>query len=101
MTHFLLFYEGVDDYANVRAPFRPAHLQHAREAWERGELVQAGAFAHPTDGSVLVFHGDSPEVAERFARTDPFVREGVVTRWHVREWTTIVGLDSTVPTLGT
>ncbi|MGQ0648306.1 MAG: YciI-like protein [Gemmatimonadaceae bacterium] len=98
--HYLLFYEGADNYAEVRAPFRPAHLQHAREAQERGELVQAGAFMHPTDGSVLLFRGDASDVAERFARTDPFVREGVVKRWYVREWNTIVGPDATVPTLG-
>lgn len=99
--YYILTYEGVDSYAEVRAPFRPAHLQHARDAYARGELVQAGALMHPTDGSVMIFRGDSPEVAERFAATDPFVLNGVVKRWTVREWTTIVGADATVPTIGT
>jgi uncharacterized protein YciI len=99
--YFLLTYEGVDHYADVRAPYRPAHLQHAKDAFARGELVQAGALMNPTDGSVLVFKGDSPEVAEAFARTDPFVIHGVVKRWTVREWNTIVGSEPTVPTIGT
>lgn len=98
--YFLLFYEGVEDYAQVRVPWRPAHLQLARESHARGELVQAGALVQPTDGSVLLFRGDSAEVAERFARDDPFVREGVVKRWYVREWTTVIGPDATVPTIG-
>ena len=99
--YYLLTYEGVDNYADVRAPFRPAHLQHAKDAFARGELVQAGALMNPTDGSVLVFRGDSPAVAEQFAATDPFVLNGVVTRWTVREWNTVVGADATVPTIGT
>jgi uncharacterized protein len=39
----------------------------------------------------LLFQGDSPECAERFARSDPFVTNGLVTRWRVRPWTTVVG----------
>ncbi len=100
MKHFLLFYEGVENYAEVRAPWRPAHLDLARAAHARGELVQAGAFADPVDGSILVFRGESAEVAESFARQDPFVTQGVVKRWYVRQWTTVVGPDATVPTIG-
>jgi uncharacterized protein YciI len=40
---------------------------------------------------VLLFKGDSPAVAEEFARIDPYVTSGVVTSWRVREWTTVVG----------
>ncbi|MBK8248356.1 MAG: hypothetical protein IPK85_13255 [Gemmatimonadetes bacterium] len=98
--YFLLFYEADAEYAVKRAPHRPAHLDLVRAAHARGELVQAGAFADPVDGSVLVFKGDSPEVAISFARQDPFVTEGIVTRWFVRQWTTVVGPDATVPTIG-
>lgn len=101
MPHFLLFYEGVDNYAEVRAPFRPAHLEHARAAYERGDLVQAGGYANPLDGSLFVFRGDAPTVATQFAESDPYVRGGVVKRWSVREWTTVVGADATIPTFGT
>jgi uncharacterized protein len=89
--HFLLFYEAGDDYVSKRAPFREEHLQKAREANQRGELILGGAFANPADGAVLLFAGDSREVAERFAETDPYVTNGVVKRWHVREWNTVVG----------
>lgn len=97
--YYLLFYDGGPDYAERRADHRPAHLAHARAALERGELVQAGAYADPVDGSVLLFRGDSAEVAERFARLDPFVTQGVVGKWWVREWTTVVGPEATVPLL--
>jgi uncharacterized protein YciI len=99
-VYFLLFYEADDEYATKRAPHRPAHLDLVRAAHARGELVQAGALADPVDGSVLVFRGDSPDVAIAFARQDPFVTEGIVKRWYVRQWTTVVGPDATVPTIG-
>jgi uncharacterized protein YciI len=89
--HYLLFYDVVSDYVERRAAFRSAHLAYARAACERGELVLGGALAEPVDGAVLLFQGDSAEAAERFARADPYVREGLVTRWRVRAWTTVVG----------
>jgi uncharacterized protein YciI len=46
---------------------------------------------------VLLFRGTSPEVAERFAEKDPYVTNGLVKQWRVREWTTVVGRDAEVP----
>ena len=89
--HYLLFYDVVENYAERRVPFRTAHLAHARQAVERGELVLGGAFAHPIDGTVLLFKGNSPAAAEAFATHDPYVVNGLVTKWRVREWTTVVG----------
>lgn len=95
--HYLLFYEVVDDYISRRAAFRAAHIAHARESIARGELVLAGAFANPPDGAVFLFSGSSPAAAERFAANDPYVTNGLVTRWRVREWSTVVGRDAAVP----
>jgi uncharacterized protein YciI len=89
--HYLLMYEVVDDYVERRAPFRREHITLAREAVARGDLVLGGALAQPADGVVLLFRGDSPAAAEAFATSDPYVRAGIVTRWRVREWTTVVG----------
>jgi hypothetical protein len=96
--HYLLFYEVGEDYVSKRTQFREAHLEKAWKASERGELVLGGALANPVDGAVLLFRGDSPEVAENFARLDPYVTSGAVKRWHVREWTTVAGEDSAMPT---
>ena len=89
--HYLLFYDVVDNYAEKRVPFRADHLAYARAAAARGELVLAGALANPVDGTVLLFKGDSPAAAEAFARADPYVTNGLVTRWRLREWTTVIG----------
>jgi uncharacterized protein YciI len=95
--HYLLFYEVVDDYVTRRAPFRAVHLALAHEAVARGDLVLGGAFANPPDGGVLLFRGDSPAAAEAFVRQDPYVKNGLVKRWYVREWNTVVGALAEAP----
>ena len=90
-------YDACDGYETKRVPFRELHLKHGWAAHERGELLLGGALADPIDGAVLLFRGETPEVAERFARSDPYVMNGLVTRWRVREWSTVVGADATNP----
>jgi uncharacterized protein YciI len=97
VKHFLLFYEGGPDYLERRPQFRGAHLEKAWAAEARGELVLAGALANPIDGALLVFKGETPAVAEDFAKTDPYVLNGLVARWYVREWTTVVGDGALTP----
>ena len=95
--HFLLFYDLEPDYLERRAEYRAEHLALAWAAQERGDLVLAGALADPADGAVLLFTGDTPEVAERFAEADPYVRAGLVSAWRVRAWTTVAGKGATTP----
>ena len=97
MKHYLLFYTFIEGYLERRPAFRDAHLKHAWNARERGGLLLAGALANPTDTGVLLFGGESPEVAAVFARNDPYVVNGLVTTWKVREWTTVVGDAASFP----
>lgn len=94
MKHWLLIYDAADDYVAKRAPHRGLHLEKARAAAARGELVLGGALADPVDGSVLLFKAPTRETAEAFARSDPYVLNGVVRSWRVREWTTVVGPEA-------
>jgi len=96
LLHYLLIYDLVDDYIVRREALRAAHIGLARAAEARGDLVLGGALANPPDRAVLLFKGESPAAAEAFARTDPYVLNGLVTRWQVREWTTVVGRDAAV-----
>ena len=89
--YYLLLYDVVDDYVEKRKPLRKAHLDCAQKALARGELVLAGAFTDPVDGAALVFKGEDPSVAERFAQNDPYVVNGLVEKWRVRSWNVVVG----------
>jgi uncharacterized protein YciI len=95
--HFLLFYDVSPEYLERRGEFRYEHLKLAWEAQGRGELILGGALADPVDCSVLLFKAESAEVVERFVASDPYVKNGLVLRWRVRPWTTVVGDDATTP----
>ena len=96
MSHFLLFYDFVDDYLERRAEFRDAHLKAAWASVDKGELVLAGALSDPADTGVLLFDSETSEAAETFARNDPYVLNGLVKSWKVRKWTTVVGPDASM-----
>ena len=89
--HYLLCYDLAPDYLERRGEFRTEHLQLAWQAQERGELVLAGALSDPADMAVLMFQAGSPDVVEAFAKADPYVIRGLVTRFRVRPWNTVVG----------
>ena len=97
MIHYLLLYDLVPDYVTRRVPLRRAHLEHAQRAVDAGTLVLGGALANPADQAVLMFCCASPAVAEAFAKADPYVLNGLVSSWRVREWTTVVGRDAASP----
>lgn len=95
--HYLLMYDFAPDYMERRAEFRNEHLALAWQGCERGEVVLGGALADPADTGLLLFQCDSPATAERFAQADPYVKNGLVTRWRVRKWTTVVGREAATP----
>ena len=97
MPYFILFYETADNYVEKRAPYRAQHLERAREAHARGELLIAGALADPADRAVLVFRAPDRRAVEEFAERDPYVLNGAVTRWEVRPWTVVIGNDPAEP----
>jgi uncharacterized protein YciI len=95
MGYYVLFYYVVDDYVARRAAFRDEHLRLAREAQQRGEIILAGAFSDPTDRALFVFRAPDSSVVENFARHDPYVTNGLVTRWEVRSWAVVIGHEPT------
>ncbi len=99
--HYLLFYEVAGDYVERRAPVRAVHLNKVRGAFDRGEIVLAGALADPaadpSNGAVLIFR--DPAAAERFASSDPYVLNGAVKSWRIRPWNTLVGDGAITPAI--
>jgi uncharacterized protein YciI len=89
--YYILFYKTVENYVTRRAPYRDDHLKYANASYERGELFMAGALADPADSAVLVFKGDGPQVAQDFAKNDPYVKNGLIIEWHVRPWAVVIG----------
>ncbi len=91
MKYFVLIYDVVEDFLSRRSVFREEHLQLARKAHQRGELVLAGALTDPSDKALLVFRAVDRSTVEEFARNDPYVVNGLVIRWQVRSWAVVIG----------
>jgi len=95
--HFLLFYEVAEDYLERRVQFRAEHLSLAWEFVDRGKLLLGGALAEPIDQAVLLFLAESPSEVEEFVRRDPYVANGLIKNWRIREWVTVAGEQSATP----
>jgi uncharacterized protein len=91
MKHFVLSYDYPANFRDLRAPHRAAHIAHANASVAGDELQLGGAFADDPPAGMLLFKAESAAVAEAFARADPYVANGVVNSWRVREWVTVVG----------
>ena len=91
MNYYALFYHVVENFIEGRAPYRAEHLQLAQAAHRRGELLLAGAMSDPADSALLIFRAPTAAVAEEFARNDPYVKNGLVARWEVRQWNVVIG----------
>jgi uncharacterized protein YciI len=81
----VLFYESADDVMSKAPEHFPAHSARLGEFHARGSLEMVGTFGNPQEeGSMSIFN--SREAAEEFAAGDPFVLNGVVRNWYLREW---------------
>jgi uncharacterized protein YciI len=89
---YVLFYESADDVASKAPLHMDRHGARIDEFHAAGTLLQIGTFGDPqTEGAMGVF--TTSDAAEEFATNDPFVLNGVVRRWYIREWKEILGSD--------
>ena len=68
-----------------------AHIARSREFQKSGTLLMAGAFRNQS-GEPISTMGvlTSREAAEEYAKGDPFVLNGMVMKWEIREWNNIL-----------
>jgi uncharacterized protein YciI len=86
---YVVFYESADDVASKAPIHFPAHSARFPEFRARGELLMLGPFGNPQEeGSMAIFA--TREGAEEFVQGDPFVLNGVVRRWEIREWNEVL-----------
>ena len=62
----------------------PRHKAYLDQFLNRGELVGVGPFTDPGGGNMALFR--SRTAAEAFAKSDPFVLEGAVKEYKVKDW---------------
>jgi uncharacterized protein YciI len=84
MKYVVLYTSAPDVHLNAPKHFG-AHKARCEEFRARGDLLMIGTFGDPqAQGSMAIFR--TRESAEEFVAEDPFVLEGVVGAYEIRDW---------------
>jgi len=85
----VVLYHSADDVLDRAPAHMPAHSACIDEFHGRGDLLLIGTFGDPVrEGALCVFR--SRDAAEAFVACDPFVTEGLVARYEIRDWNEIL-----------
>jgi uncharacterized protein len=87
---YVLTYEATPDFMSKV----PANIAQHRALWKKfhgeGTLLMVGPFTDAPAGAAMgIFQ--TRAAAEAFVAADPFVANGVVARWTIREWNEVLG----------
>jgi uncharacterized protein len=86
---YVLFYEPTDNLLEKARLHFPAHQAYWTKFLTEGTLLMIGTFANPQEeGAMGIF--TTRKAAEKFAKNDPFVLNGVVKKWYIREWNEVL-----------
>jgi uncharacterized protein len=83
MRYALIYESDPEDVAAKATEHGPAHRARWADFQAAGTLLLIGPFTDRT-GALGVF--TTRTAAEEFAAGDPFVLNGVVRNWYIREW---------------
>jgi uncharacterized protein len=86
---YVVLYESADDFRSKV----PLHIEAHRALWRRfqtdGRLLMVGPFTDAPAGGAMAIFTDR-DAAEKFVEADPFVTNGLVARWTIREWNEVL-----------
>jgi len=87
VAFFEACYDSLDE-AIAKAPDAvAAHRARSQEFHARGTLLMLGAFLNNQEEKLRTMAVlTTREAAEEYAREDPFVLNGMASRWYIREW---------------
>jgi len=81
---FVSFYEMAPGALSKVASHFPAHRARLDDFHTRGVVLAAGPLGNPPEGAMAIF--TSREAAAEFIQGDPFVVNGLVSKWRIVEW---------------
>jgi uncharacterized protein len=87
VVFFETLYDSLEDAFSKAPDVIAAHRARSNELHIQGTLLLAGAFLNTSQeklGSMAVCI--TREAAEEYVRGDPFVLNGMVSKWSIREW---------------
>lgn len=92
---FAAIIEYLQDKAKV-AEIRPVHRQYLTSLRDRGQLAISGPFTDDS-GALIVYEAASKEEAETLLQGDPFYKNGIFLKYHLRPWNPVIGNRDLLP----
>ncbi len=86
---YVVLYASAEDVASKAPAHLPAHRARLDAFHDRGDLLMVGTFGDPqAQGSMAIFA--TRDSADEFVAGDPFVTNGVVASWEIRDWNEVL-----------
>jgi uncharacterized protein YciI len=80
-------YASFEDAAAKASDLIATHVARSKELHARGTILMAGAFLNvPNEPLSTMAVCATREAAEEYITGDPFVLNGMVKQWTIREW---------------
>ena len=90
--NYLLKYEYIPEVLEKRGPYREGHLNLAKKMIAEDKCLSGGPSGEPgvevPSGALFVF--TDLESAQEYASNDPYVANGIVTKYTIEEWNVVV-----------
>ncbi|HJW29104.1 MAG TPA: YciI family protein [Saprospiraceae bacterium] len=80
----ILFYETAPVTMDAIMAVYPRHKALVDQFATQGRIIAIGTYANPAEGSMAIFK--DKQSADDFTRQDPFVLEGIVAKFTIKEW---------------
>jgi hypothetical protein len=76
------------DYVDAAtiAQVRPRHRAYMNELIAQGKVIAAGSFVPDGEGGLFLYEAPSVEAAERMVAADPYIKEGAISNYRLREY---------------
>ena len=84
-----MIYMCVMDYCEDRSRIkavRPRHQNYLFGLIDQGKMIAAGSFIPEDDGGLFLYEAVTLQDAERLVQEDPYIREGLITAYKLREY---------------
>mmetsp|Transcript_13796 Transcript_13796/g.25861 ORF Transcript_13796/g.25861 Transcript_13796/m.25861 type:complete len:114 (+) Transcript_13796:89-430(+) len=86
----LLQYEYVEGILEKRAPHRAGHIALWKRLADAGQVLLGGAL-DPPEAAVIALKGISRDEVEAVVKTDPYVLNGLVPSYKIKDWNVVLG----------
>jgi len=91
---YVLKYEYVENIAEKRTPYREAHTAYVTKQVNNGNIILAGTIDQPPTAALTILRNLTEKEIEQIAKQDPYVINGLVTKYSIKPFLAVVGDSS-------